>query len=426
MTGNTDRERLLDVVDPSEVVVVVLGGGRGSRLYPLTRDRAKPAVSFGGKYRLIDITLTNCLRSGFNRIFILTQFNSFSLNRHIWQTYSREVPRNGFVDIIAAEQTMERRDWFQGTADAVRQTLRHVLRHNPRYVLILSGDQIYSMDYRSLLLWHQTHHADVTIAAHYSGEEEIRGLGVVRANANLEVVGFCEKPKTCGLVGDFRLDQVAGGKFPKGKPFLGSMGLYLFETPVLVDALKGGEEDFGKTIIPQLAGRVRMSCYPFDGYWKDVGTIEAFYAANMDWRAGGGIADMFGGGASIITHSRQLPPARIHGAAIEDSLIADGCCIAAQAITRSIIGVRSGISPGSVIQDSIIMGNDEATGARPFEIGANCRICKAIVDKNAVIGDNSVIENAQGICEADNSLYVIRSGIVVIPRGAVIPPGTVI
>jgi len=419
-----DRERLLDVVDPSEVVVVVLGGGRGSRLYPLTRDRAKPAVGFGGKYRLIDITLTNCLKSGFNRIFILTQFNSFSLNRHIWQTYSREMPRNGFVDIIAAEQTMERRDWFQGTADAVRQTLRHILRHHPRYVLILSGDQIYSMDYRALLLWHQTQHADVTIAANHSAEDQIRGLGIVRANASLEVTGFCEKPQSCTAVSDFRLDQAAGIRFPKGKPFLGSMGLYLFETPVLVDALKGDEADFAKGIIPPLAGRVRMSCYPFEGYWKDVGTIEAFYEANMDWRAGGGIADMFQNGASIITHSRQLPPSRIQGTAIEDSLIADGCTIAAKAITRSIIGVRSRIGPGSVIEDSILMGNDEAPGPAPFEVGANCRIRKAIVDKNAVIGDNSAIENLAAVREAETNLYAIRSGIIVIPRGALIPPGT--
>lgn len=423
MAENRDKAWLLDVVDPSEVVVVVLGGGRGSRLYPLTRDRAKPAVGFGGKYRLIDITLTNCLRSRFNRIFILTQFNSFSLNRHIWQTYSREMPRDGFVDVVAAEQTMKREDWFQGTADAVRQSLRHVLRHKPRYVLILSGDQIYSMDYRSLLLWHQTQHADATIAAHYSAENEISALGVVKVTPNLDVAAFCEKPQNCSLVSDFRLDNATGLKFPKDKPFLGSMGLYLFETSVLVDALEGEEADFGRGLIPKLAGRIKMSCYPFDGYWKDVGTVQAFYEANMDWRAGGGIADMFQGGASIITHSRQLPPSRIQGTAIEDSLIADGCSIAAKAIARSVIGVRSRIGTGSIIEDSIIMGNDDSAGAAHFEIGANVTIRGAIVDKNVVIGDGAAIENAQAIPEADTSLYTIRSGIVIIPKGTAIPPG---
>jgi len=424
MLRSMEKERLLDIVDPSEVVVVVLGGGRGTRLYPLTRDRAKPAVSFGGKYRLVDITLTNCLRSRFDRIFILTQFNSFSLNRHVWQTYSREVSRNGFVDIVAAEETNERRDWFQGTADAVRQSLRYVLHHRPRYVLILSGDQIYSMDYRALLLWHQTHHADVTIAAHYTTQDKVNGLGVVRVDGSLAVTAFAEKPQDPALVEDFRLSTGGALKHPKGKPFLGSMGLYLFETPVLVDALSGDDADFGKGIIPALAGRVRMSCYPFDGYWRDVGTIESFYEANMDWCAGGGIADMFHDGNPIVTHSRQLPPSRFGDGTVRSAIVADGCHVHAKSIERSIIGVRSRIGQGTVIQDSVIMGNDEPASAGPPEIGERCVIRRAIVDKNAVIGDNSVIENSEGVREAETALYGIRSGIVVIPRGAVIPSGT--
>ncbi len=424
MMANMGKERVLDVVDPSEVVVVVLGGGRGTRLYPLTRDRAKPAVGFGGKYRIIDITLTNCLRSRLDRVFILTQFNSFSLNRHVWQTYSREVSRNGFVDIVAAEETNERRDWFQGTADAVRQSLRYILHHRPRYVLILSGDQLYSLDYRAVLLWHQTRHAHVTIAAHYATQDEINGLGILRVDDNLEVTAFAEKPQDPTLVETFRLGRGGPVKHPQDRPFLGSMGLYLFETPVLVDALSGNDADFGGGVIPALVGRVRMSCYPFDGYWRDVGTIPSFYQANMDWCAGRGLAELFHDGNPIVTHSRLLPPSRFGDGAVRSAIVADGCHLQAKSIARSIIGVRSRIGAGAVIEDSIIMGNDEPLRPGPPEIGAGCLIRRAIVDKNAAIGEGSVIENAEGVQEAHSELYTIRSGIVVIPRGTVLPPGT--
>ena len=424
MDPRTQSDWLLDAVDPTDVAVVVLGGGRGTRLYPLTRDRAKPAVGFGAKYRLIDITLTNCLRSRFERIFILTQFNSFSLNRHIWQTYSRETHHDGAIEVIAAEQTMESADWFQGTADAVRQSLKHVLYRDPRHVLILSADQLYSMDYRALLLSHQTRRADVTIAARYTPPEQIRSLGVVQVDADLRVVGFHEKPRDPQDVAAFRLDKVPGIQYPHGRPFLASMGIYLFDTEALVESLENDEEDFGKAVIPQTARRRPMRCYTFDGYWEDVGSIEAFYRANMDWRGGHGIAALFEDGSSIITHSRQLPPSRIDGTRIEDSIIADGCHIEADAIRRSIVGVRSRIGRGSVIEDSILMGNDATRGEAAPQIGAQCQIRKAIVDKNARIGDGSIIENADGLTEADLDLCAIRAGIVVIPRGVSVPPGT--
>jgi len=393
MPPNTGK-RNAQTVDPEDTVVVVLGGGRGTRLCPLTRDRAKPAVSFGGKYRLIDIPLSNCLRSKFDRIFILTQFNSFSLNRHIWQTYSRFTSQDSFIDVIAAEQTTESGDWFQGPADAVRQSLRYVLDHDPRHVLVISADQIYTMDYRDLLHSHRSREADVTIAAHYVPEAQVRSLGIVKVNRAMRVVGFREKPNDPDDVADFRLDKFHA---PAGRPFLCSMGIYLFNSAVLAEALDNDEEDFGKGVIPQTAERRRMFCHPFDGYWEDVGTIETFYKANMDWRAGGGIAGVFHTGDAIITHSRQLPPSRIDGTAIDESLIADGCHIRAKRIARSVVGVRARIGESTVVEDAIIMGNDAPEGRAPLEIGANCRIRRATIDKNAVIGDGSVIENAQGI-----------------------------
>jgi len=411
-------------IDLRDVVVIIMGGGRGTRLYPLTRYRAKPAVGFGGKYRLIDIVLTNCIRSKLEKIFILTQFNSFSLNRHIWQTYSRLGPRETYIDVIAAEQTAESGEWFQGTADAVRKSLLHTMRSKPNYTLILSADQIYSMDYRDLLAWHLAHKADVTLAARYTPESDLHALGVVQVDPALRVVGFCEKPKKAEQVAGFRVDGLAALTPPPGAPYLCSMGIYLFNTPVLLDALSGTEEDFGRSVIPQTAQRRLMSCFPFDGYWEDVGTIEAFYKANMLWRQGQGIAAMFQRGASIITHSRQLPPSRIEGTTIIDSLVADGCHLHAAHIARSIIGVRTRIGDRSVVEDSILMGNDADEGPVPFEVGADCVIRKAILDKDVVVGDGSVIENAAGVVEADSELYSIRSGIVVVPKGAVLPPGT--
>ncbi len=422
----TEKERMLSLVDPSEVVVVVLGGGRGSRLFPLTRDRAKPAVSFGGKYRLIDIVLSNCLHSRFEQIFILTQFNSFSLNRHIWQTYSAMTHEEGFIEVMAAEQTPESRDWFQGTADAVRQSLRHVLQHDPEHVLVLSADQIYHMDYREFLLAHQEREADCTIAAKYTRPEEVTRLGVVNLDAELRVRAFHEKPERPVDVEHCRVDGLAGFECPPGRPFLCSMGLYLFDTDVLVEGLDSALEDFGKEVIPWTAEHKHLSCYPFDGYWEDVGTIEAFYRANMDWRAGRGIASAFRDGSAIITHARQLPPTRLGRTEVVDSIVADGGDIRGQRIVKSIIGVRSRIGDGTVIEESIVMGNDGPRDAVPFEIGANCRIRKAIIDKNAVVGQGSTITNPEGVSEAEHDQYAIRSGFVVIPRKVVLPPGTTI
>jgi glucose-1-phosphate adenylyltransferase len=428
MRGATDvdaqKEWLLDLVDPSEVVVVVLGGGRGTRLYPLTRDRAKPAVGFGGKYRLIDITLTNCLRSRFERVFILTQFNSFSLNRHIWQTYSHRTQRDSFIDVVAAEQTTDSGEWFQGTADAVRQSLRYILYHGPRHVLVLYADEIYAMDYRALLLWHQSRGADVTVAGRYTTEEEVGSRDVILVGSDLRVAGFHQKPSGSAQVDRLGLDHARGLRYPPGKPFLCQMGVFLFDTDALVEAVENSDHDFGRGVIPQVAAERQMSCFPFDGYWEDVGTVRAFYQANMAWRAGGGIAKVFQPDSPIITHSRQLPPSRIDGAAVTESIVADGCDIRAQSIARSIVGVRSRIGEGSIVEDAILLGNDAPRAGEPFGIGAHCRIRNAIIDKNVAIGDHTVIENAGGLAETQNDLYAIRSGIVVIPRGTGLPPHT--
>lgn len=412
------------MINAEEVLVVILGGGQGKRLYPLTKNRAKPAVSFGGKYRLIDIPIANCLRSHLNRIFILTQFNSFSLNRHIWQSYSGKIGSDGFIEVVAAEQTTTSGDWFQGTADAVRQTLQYILYHKPKYVLILSGDQVYSMEFSQMLLWHKERNAEVTIAAHFAAPGQLSGLGILKVAPGMRVTGFHEKPRSAAEVEGHKLGS--GMQYPAGKPFLASMGIYLFDTPVLVDALNNSESDFGKTVIPMTAARNAMLAYAFDGYWEDVGTISAFYEANMEWRRGGGIATIFQDGTSIVTHSRQLPPTRIHGTMIHDSLIADGCNIRASELRRSIIGVRTRIDSGTVIEDSIVMGNDGFNEDGGFEIGPSCTIKKAICDKNVIIGEGCRIVNERNVRNADEKFYVIRDGIIVIPHGTIIPAGTVI
>ncbi len=447
-------EQATSAINPSDVMVVILGGGHGARLYPLTKGRAKPAVNFGGKYRIIDIPLTNCLNSQLNKIFILTQFNSFSLNRHIWQSYSREVSRDGFIDIIAAEQTISSNDWFQGTADAVRRSLPYLLYHKPKYVLVLSGDQIYSMDYNFLFSFHNSHNADVTIAALYRAPDEISRMGIVKVNKDLKVVDFCEKPKTPDQIKEFKYVNSAAGMFDK--PYLSSMGIYLFNTEALQTALEGNEPDFGKGVIPPAAKKMTMSCFPFNGYWEDVGTIKTFYDANMEWLDGGGIAELFQGGQSILTHARQLPPAKIHKTIIENSIVSEGSIIQAESIKHSIIGVRSRIGRGCTIEDSIVMGttginnvhdaaaeelfdeeHDDSgdsgdtktfvlnTGNN-FEIGEGCYIKNAILDKDVVIGKGSKIVNIKGVREEVHRNYVIRSGIVVIAQNTVIPPGTII
>ncbi len=447
---NRFPENISTRINPEDVIVIILGGGQDSRLYPLTKVRAKPAVCFGGKYRLIDIPITNCLNSQLNKIFILTQHNSFSLNRHIWQSYSREVGREGFIDVIAAEQDTAGSDSFQGTADAIRHSLQYLIYHKPKYILVLSGDQVYSLDYNFLFSFHKSNNADVTIAARYSSQDEIGALGIIKVNNDFQVVDFSKKP--------VRPEQVEHFNYPKDasvaidKPHLTSMGIYFFNTESLMEALESNETDFGKAVIPHAAKNMKMHSFPFNGYWEDVVTIKRFYDANMEWLEGGGIAELFNGGNSIITHARQLPPAKIHKTIIEHSIVSEGSIIHAEKIKHSLIGVRSRIGRGCIIDDSIIMGNAENSGydgpesedlfdddedsdntrtfllksSNRFEIGEGCHIKNAILDKDVIIGKGSKIVNIKGVQEEENKLYVIRSGIIVIAQNTVIPPGTII
>lgn len=422
----TENTHYLERVDPSETAVVVLGGGRGTRLSPLTRDCAKSAISFGGKYRLIDICLSNCQRSKLEKLFILTQFNDFSLNRHVWQSFSREFHGEAFIDIIATEPTREGADESQGTADALRQSLRYVTHHRPRNVLVLHGDQIYTMDYRKAILWHEIHEAEITVAGQYISVNEVPERTLLKVDSDLRVQQFYDKPRRSDKVKGFRLDSEGPMRFPEEKPYLGMMGVWVFNTDVFVSLLESRLEDFAKGILPKIAANNNVYTFPYSGYWEDVGTIEAFYRANMEFRSGSGLAAAITEGDGLVTHNRQLPPSRINGCLVENSLIADGSEVNARRVTRSIVGIRARIGEDSIVEDSLIMGNDTPDEGAPPRIGNNCCLRRTIVDKNVTIGDNCRIVNQNAVEDATHELYVIRSGIVVIPQGTVIPADTVI
>lgn len=423
---NDMQTQYLERVDPSEVAVIVLGGGRGTRLHPLTRDCSKSAISFGGKYRLIDVCLSNCQRSKLEKLFILTQFNDFSLNRHVWQAFSSEFHGEGFVDIISTGPSRDSNDNVQGTADALRQALPYVTHHQPRYVVVLHGDQIYGMDYRKALLWHEIHESEVTIAGQYISLNEIADRTLLRVDPELRVLEFYDRPRRSDKADTFRMDADGPMRFPEEKPFLGQMGVWIFNTDVFTSLLKNRQEDFTRGILPKVASRHTVYCFPFDGYWEDVGTIEAFYRANMEWRAGDGLAAGIGAGDGPVTHARQLPPSRIDGSLVEDSVIADGAHVSANRVSRSIVGIRARIREETIVEDCIVMGNDDPSGGFLPSIGPGCRLKRVIVDKNVSIGENCSIVNQDSREEAESDLCVIRSGIVVIPQGTVIPPGTTI
>lgn len=420
-----------------EIICIILGGGAGSRLYPLTASRSKPAVPIAGKYRLVDIPISNCMNSNINRMFVLTQFNSASLNRHIKNTYHFSAFSTAFVDILAAEQTPDNVTWFQGPADAVRQSIRHIAPFESDYVLILSGDQLYQMDFQEMLDNHKNTGADITIATIPVNDKDASDFGIMKKDKDGFITSFIEKPKK-DLLADWKSDT--GAEMQKaGKHYLASMGIYIFNRKLMTDFLLNKfveSTDFGKEIIPQSIGNCKVVSYQYDGYWTDIGTIPSFFEANL--RLTDDIPDfnLFDNTRSIFTRARMLPPAKV-SATLEKTVIAEGTIINASRMERSVVGIRTRIGHGSTIINSYIMGSDyyetlaemsaaAAKGIPLLGIGNNTFIKNAILDKNCRIGDDVKINGGPHLENTDQPLYTIKDGIVVVKKGAVLPNGFVI
>lgn len=421
------------------VLSVILGGGQGTRLYPLTKDRSKPAVPLAGKYRLVDIPISNCINSNLRRIFILTQFNSASLHRHISQSYKFDQFTGGFVDILAAEQTYKDTSWYQGTADAVRKNFIHLLNLDDwDYMLVLGGDQLYRMDYRRLINEHIESYADITVATIPAPLKDVPGLGIMEINPEKRITRFVEKPREPDLINSLKIDRAAYERLNiEGDEdyCLASMGIYVFNRDVLVRLLDNDFADFGKHIIPAAIKTQRVFAYVFQGYWEDIGTIRAFFEANLDLAAELPRFNFFDMAAPIFTRPRFLPGSKINGGEIDHAVISDGCILTRAKISRAIIGVRSIVGEGSNLHRVVLMGGDyfesessilenEVLGKPRIGIGRNTRIENAIIDKNARIGDNCVITPEGKPENFDHPLYVIRDGVVIVPKNGIIPHGT--
>jgi glucose-1-phosphate adenylyltransferase len=425
------------ITHSKEILSVILGGGAGSRLYPLTATRSKPAVPIAGKYRLVDIPISNCLNNGIGRMFVLTQFNSASLNRHIKNTYHFSAFSRAFVDILAAEQTPDNPTWYQGTADAVRQGLRHIESFESDYVLILSGDQLYQMNFAEMLDNHKKLNADISVATIPVAEREAPEFGILKSDKGL-ITSFIEKPKKEILP---EWVSETGAEMKKaGRNYLASMGIYIFNRKLLFDLLLNEYKDatdFGKEIIPQSIKKYTVSSYQYDGYWTDIGNIHSFFEANLDLTKEIPSFNLFDNEQVIYTRPRMLPPAKISGTTLEKTLIAEGSIINASRIETSVIGIRSRIGHGSTLVSSYIMGNDyyetleeiaqsQATGIPLLGIGSRCYIKNAIIDKNCRIGDDVRINGGTHLENTDHSLYSVKDGIVVLKKGAIVPNGFVI
>ena len=421
-----------------EVIAIILGGGVGSRLKPLTATRSKPAVPIAGKYRLVDIPISNCLNSNVGRMFVLTQFNSASLNKHIKNTYHFSAFSSAFVDIIAAEQTTDNPNWFQGTADAVRQCLRHVEQHDFDYVLILSGDQLYQMDFEHMLNNHIKADAEISIATIPVSERDATEFGILKSDEEQYITSFIEKPKKEVLV-DWVSDTGEEMK-SAGRVYLASMGIYIFNRKLLFDLLQNdyaNSTDFGKEIIPNSIEKHRVVSYQYDGYWTDIGNIPSFFEANLALCDEVPAFNLFDNSKIVYTRSRMLPPAKISGTTLERTIIADGSIIHASRIENSVIGIRTRIGHGSTVVNTYIMGSDyyetfddmqraASSGLPKLGIGERCYIRNAIIDKNCRIGDDVRINGGSHLPNTDHSLYTVKEGIVVVKKGAVLPNGFVI
>ena len=424
----------------NDVVTIVLAGGQGARLYPLTKIRSKPAVPIAGRFRLIDISLSNCLHSGLRKIFILTQFATESLHRHIFLTYRFDEFSRGFLTILSAQQTLENREWYQGTADAVRQNLAF-LRDKGDLVLILSGDHLYSMDYDRFINYHLMKKADISISVTPVAAAEAPEFGVMKTNRSGRITSFVEKPRAAADIERLRvpMDVLRGlGLKAPGKTHLASMGVYLFKAHVLKALLERTEsKDFGGEVIPQAIRSHKVYGFLFDGYWRDIGTIRSFYEANLDLTEPLPKFNFYDEKRPIFTHARYLPGSKILCSEVDHSILCEGSIINRSKISHSIIGIRSRIGEGSAVDRTVVMGADyfesqeelEAdlgSGLPPIGIGRDCLIRGAIVDKNARIGHRVKLVNAHGISYQETDDYVIRDGIIVVPKHAVIPDGTVI
>ncbi|HTQ63354.1 MAG TPA: glucose-1-phosphate adenylyltransferase [Puia sp.] len=421
-----------------KILSVILGGGAGTRLYPLTASRSKPAVPIAGKYRLVDIPISNCLNSGISRMFVLTQFNSASLNRHIKNTYHFSAFSSAFVDILAAEQTPDNPTWYQGTADAVRQCLRHLGPFESEYILILSGDQLYQMDFMEMLNNHISKKADITIATIPVADREASEFGIMKKNKEGYITSFIEKPKK-DVLSEWVSDT---GKHmqSQGRNYLASMGIYIFNRQLLADLLQNEyveATDFGKEILPQSISKYKVLSYQYEGYWTDIGNIYSFFEANLGLTKDIPDFNLFDNNNAIYTRARMLPPAKISGTTLEKTIIAEGCIINASRVENSVIGIRTRIGSGTTIVSSYLMGIDfyetieeiehaRSHGLPTVGIGNRCYIRNAIVDKNCRVGDDVRINGGPHLENTDHSLYTVKDGIVVLKKGAVLPNGFVI
>jgi glucose-1-phosphate adenylyltransferase len=421
-------------MNKKEVLAIILGGGQGSRLYPLTESRSKPAVPIAGKYRLVDIPISNCINSDIKRMFVLTQFNSASLNQHIKNTYHFSYFSTAFVDILAAEQTPDNPTWFQGTADAVRQCMQHFLNHEFDYALILSGDQLYQMDFNHMINAHQKNGAAITIATLPVSAKEAPEFGILKTDENSWITSFIEKPKA-ELLPQWT-SEVSEEMQQEGRHYLASMGIYIFNRDLLIELMNNPDtKDFGKEIIPQAIGHQKVLSYQYEGYWTDIGNIDSFFEANLGLTDDIPKFNLFDNSSKIYTRARVLPPGKILGkTTVEQSIVAEGCIINSATIEHSVVGIRSRIDEGTLVKNSYIMGSDFyqnldelnhniAHNIKNIGIGKRCFIHNTIVDKNCRIGNDVYLNGGKHLEDVNTKLYTIKEGIIVIKKGAVIPDG---
>jgi glucose-1-phosphate adenylyltransferase len=423
-------------VSAADVVSAILGGGQGARLWPLTKVRAKPAVPLGGKFRLIDVAISNSLHAGIDRIYVLTQFHSASLHRHIAQTYRFDFLRDGFVDILAAEQGLDRRDWYQGTADAIRQNLGHLDDAPANDVLILSGDQLYLMDLEGFLRVHRDAGADLTVAVTPVSREEAPAFGIMQVDAEGRIVRFVEKPREPRLLDELAPDRPTLERLGFGSlegRLLASMGIYAFRRRVLNEVLLGTTAaDFGRDVIPAAITSRRVFAYAHPGYWRDIGTIPAFHEANLDLTHRLPPLNLYGPDRPLYTHPRYLPGAKVNRCDVEQSILCEGSILTEARVAHTIVGIRAIVGPGADVERSVVMGarlfesQVGASGEVPIGIGRDCVLRNAIVDLDARIGDGARLVNEKGVANADGDGWCIRGGIVVVPKGATVAPGTVV